>query len=145
MLATITADDNSSRVSIWQPLIKHYPWCIYGEIAEIYTLCRRASRERGKTVAGPHRKSGGWICIIAPCVSSYIHFNVLDIMYSIVVHNAIDRWNIYRALATYRMYGTWRTRTRYSTIVEHEYRESSRTMLLLIFRGLCAREKIVCA
>lgn len=26
--------------------------------------------------------------------SSYIHFNALDIMYSIVVHNAIDRWNI---------------------------------------------------
>lgn len=51
-----------------------------------------------KTVARSSSKAGS-IGFILRVLSSYIHFNALDIMYSIVVHNAIDQWNIYRALA----------------------------------------------
>lgn len=64
---------------------------------------------RGNTIADEERKmrkivarsssKAGSIGFILRVLSSYIHFNALDIMYSIVVHNAIDQWNIYRALA----------------------------------------------
>lgn len=88
MLATITTDDNprSSRVSIWHPLING--------ILGVFTVRYRGNTvaDEGKTAAGPRRKSNGGRNLYH--ASSYIHFNALDIMYSIVIHNAIDRWNI---------------------------------------------------